>query len=138
MSNHEHPRVWVLVADGERARVLAPETVAGRFVTVLPLGIAEHPHYPPALRQEQHHTDKRQFGAEVARSLNYEADRNTFDRLVLVAPGHVLHAVREALDKTAAARVVGTLSKDLTKLNDHDLSSHLAEWWLAPAEAAGV
>ncbi len=51
-----------------------------------------------------------------------------------MAPGHVLHAVRDALDKPAAARVVGTVSKDYTRLTNGDLSAALAKWWLAPAE----
>lgn len=140
MLRHGQHVVWVLVADGERARVVTPDAVEGRFVTVLPLGVAEHPHRPPPLRHEQHHhLDKHQeFGREVARNLNYEAEQDTYDRLVLVAPGHVLHAVQEALSKAAAARVVATLPKDLTKLNDHDLSPHLADLWMAPAEQEGV
>ncbi len=137
MAHSGQPVVWVLVADGERARVVTPAPVEGRFVTVLPLGIAEHPHHAPVPRSEPHHGDKHQFGIEIARNLNFEAERNAYDRLVLVAPGHVLHAVRDALGKSAADRLVGTMSKDFTKLNDHDLSPHLAEWWLAPAEPAG-
>jgi protein required for attachment to host cells len=58
-----------------------------------------------------------------------------FDRLVLVAPGHVLHDLRQALDQTASAKIVGSLAKDLTKTPDHDLMSHLAEWWQPPPDA---
>jgi protein required for attachment to host cells len=136
MSHDKQPMLWVLVADGEHARVVTPDEVPGRFKTALRLGVAEHPHYPPEMRQDPHHLDKIQFGTEVAHRLNHEADAGAYDQLVLVAPGHVLHAVREALSKTAAPRVVGTMPKDFVKLNDHDLSPHLAEWWLAPPVAA--
>jgi protein required for attachment to host cells len=136
MSNSQQPTVWVLVADGERARVLAPEATERRFATVLSLGVAEHPHYAPGLQVEAHHVDKLHYGIEVARSLNYAAEHDRYDQLVLVAPGHILHAVREALSKLAAARVVGTMSKDLTKLNDHEISAHIAEWWIAPQVGA--
>jgi len=134
MSYAKQPTLWVLVADGERARVVTPEAVEGRFVTVLPLGVSEHPHYPPDLRKDPHQIDKVQFATELAHRLNHEADDGSYEQLVLVAPGHILHAVREALSKTAAARLVGAVPKDFAKLNDHDLSAHLTQWWLAPAE----
>jgi protein required for attachment to host cells len=134
MAQARQPRVWVLVADGERARVVRPDVREGQFITALPLGVAEHPHYPPDLRQDPHHLDKLQFGAEVARRLNQEAERGSYDQLVLVAPGHVLHAVQQELSKMAAARVVGTVPKDYVRLPNADLSALLAKWWLAPAE----
>ena len=134
MPQARQPKVWVLVADGERARVVTPDATEGHFVTTLVLGVAEHPHYPPDLRQDPHHLDKRLYGADLGHRLNLEAERNSFDQLVLVAPGHVLHAVRDALNKTAAARVVGTVPKDYTRLTNGDLSALLAKWWLAPAE----
>jgi protein required for attachment to host cells len=134
MTRARQPKLWVLVADGERARVVVPDTEEGTFVTLLPLGVAEHPHYPPELRQDPHHLDKLQFGAEVARRLNEEAERGSFDQLVLVAPGHVAHAVQAGLSKVAAPRVVGTVPKDYTKLPDAELSLALAKWWLAPAD----
>jgi protein required for attachment to host cells len=134
MLQTRQPKVWVLVADGERARVVTPDVTEGKFVTALLLGVAEHPHYPPELRHEPHNVDKLQFGAEVGRRLSQEAERGSYDQLVLAAPGHVLHAVRDALSKTAAARVVGTASKDYTRLTNGDLSAKLAKWWLEPAE----
>ncbi len=134
MAHTKQPTVWVLIADGEHARLVTPEAAEGRFVTALRLGVAEHPHYPPTLRQDPHHLDKAQFGTEIAHRLNHEADQGHFDELVLVAPGHVLHAVREGLNKPTTERVVGTLPKDLCKLNDHEVSAHLTEWWRAPAE----
>ena len=38
----------------------------------------------------------------------------------------------EALSPQAARLVVGSMSKDYAALADHDLSPHLALWWLAP------
>ncbi len=130
MSYTGQPTLWVLLADGERARIVAPEAHHGRFRTVLDLGTAEHPHYPPNLRQEPHHLDERQFAVRLAAHLNEAEQQGTFERLVLAAPGHILHAVRAALSKPAEARLVGTLPKDLTKVPDHDLTDHLAEWWM--------
>jgi protein required for attachment to host cells len=134
MPQAKQPKVWVLVADGERARVVTPDVIEPRFVTVLPLGVAEHPHYPPDLRQDPHHLDKLRFGTDVGRRLSLEAERGSYDQLVLVAPGHVLHAVQAELSKLAASRVVGTVPKDFTRLTNGALSAALAKWWLAPEQ----
>jgi len=53
--------------------------------------------------------------------------------LVLVAPGHAMHDLRDGLSVTVTDKVTGSLVKDLTKTPDHDLTSHLAEWWRKPA-----
>jgi hypothetical protein len=42
-------------------------------------------------------------------------------KLVLVAPAHTLNVIRDGLDSTAAAWVVGTLAKDVVKSPDHEL-----------------
>jgi protein required for attachment to host cells len=136
MSFTSQPTLWVLIADGERARIVTPEAHHGRFRTVLDLGSAAHPHYPPSLRQDPHHLDKQQFAAGLAAHLNEEAERGSYEKLVLAAPGHIVHTVREDLSKRAAALVVGTLSKDLTKVPDHELTDHLSDWWMGlPASA---
>jgi protein required for attachment to host cells len=135
MTRSKQPQVWVLIADGERARIVVPDEQEGRFRQLLPLGIAEHPHYPPALRHEPHHLDKHQFATEIAHRLNEEAEHGAFDQLVLVAPGHVLSAIREGLSKIAAPRVVGTMPKDYTRIPDPDAWELLAKWWLAPPVA---
>lgn len=128
--------LWVLVADGEHARVVTPEAVEGRFVTALTFGTADHPTYPADCRQDPHQLDKMRFGADLGQRLSVQAEQGNFDRLVLVAPGHVLHAVREALSKIAEPRVIGTMPKDFCKLNDHEVSTHLKEWWVAPSAVA--
>ena len=54
--------------------------------------------------------------------------RDAFDELLLVAPARALHELREALDTATAAKLVGTLEKDLVKTPDHELSPHLRDW----------
>ncbi len=49
---------------------------------------------------------------EVASQVASHVDE--FDRLVLVAPSHALHDLREALGDTSRAKMVGTLAMDLT------------------------
>jgi protein required for attachment to host cells len=136
MSHTGQPTLWILIADGERARIVAPEAHHGRFRTVVDLGTSEHPHYPPNLRQEPHQLDRQHFAVTLAANLNDEAAKGSYERLVLVAPGHIVHGVQEALNKQTAALLVGTLPKDLTKVPDHDLTEHLAEWWMGSAAGA--
>ena len=145
--------VWVVLADGEHARVVTPSMKQGQFATSLALDSAlahlrsrdlgtDNPgrsfesaspmRHAIEPRQDLHKAAKQSFLAEVARELNEREKSGDFDRLVLVAPGHALHDLREGLSKAVAAKVVGSLGKDLTKTPDHDLASHLAEWWHKP------
>lgn len=157
-SGHEagarQPVVWVLVADGERARVVSPAEREGQFATRIAFDPASARLHPDAaggtvdLRYEAatpgHHAEKpardpkalgeKGFAASVAQHVNAHALRHDFDQLVLVAPGHTLHHLRDALGPQATAMVVGSVSKDYAGLNDHDLSPHLAQWWLAPGQ----
>ena len=153
MTGNKRPRVWVVLADGEHARVVSPVAAKGQFATVLALDSAnahkrssdigtDRPgrvfesasttRHAVTPRSDPHVLAKRQFAVEVGHLINEHDQLHAFDRLVLVAPGHALHDLREALAKPAAAKLVGSLTKDLLKVADHDLTSHLAEWWVAP------
>ena len=136
MSFTGQPKLWVLIADGGRARIVMPEAHHGRFHTVLELGGETHPHFPPSERQDGQHKEEHTFAVGLAHRLNQEAAAGAYEKLVLVAPGHILHTVREGLNKQAAALLAGSLSKDLTKVPDHELKDHLAEWWMGSANLA--
>ena len=147
-------KIWVVIADGEHARVVIPTAPHGQFATTFSfdsitahllsrdLG-SERPgrvnergsttRHAIEPRQDPHKAAKRNFVLEVAKQINGHAEAGEFDQLVLVAPGHALHDLREALSATAIGKVSGSLVKDLTKTPDHDLPSHLAEWWRRPA-----
>ncbi len=157
MTSHHTERLWVLIADGEHARVVTPTTAAGQFVTVVTFDSesahlqssdmgSERPgrvhesasttRHAITPRSDPHANAKHHFTGEVAKHIDEHAGRHEFARLVLVAPPHALHDLRAAIGKTAEAMVVGSLNKDLVKLSDHDLIPHLAEWWRAPEAAA--
>ena len=68
------------------------------------------------------------FTRLVAEELSAAAARDEFDELLLVAPPRALHELREALDATAKAKLVGTLEKDLVKTPDHALWPHVRQW----------
>jgi len=152
MSQHSQPVVWVLVADGEHARVVVPAERQGQFATRIAFdpasarlhadaaGGAVDRRYEAA--EAGHHAEKpardpkvlgeQGFAASVAHHINAHALRHDFNQLVLVAPGRTLHHLRDALASQASAMVVGSMTKDYAKLADHELSPHLAQWWLAP------
>ena len=130
------PGLWVVVADGERARVMMPGPDEGRFRTVLPLGTVEGPHCPPPLRNQSLDDARNGFATDLARRLDDEAKGGAYEQLVLVAPGIVLHDVREAMGADARSRIVGTVMAECARLDDKALSALVAQWWRMPAEAA--
>ena len=157
MATSKQPRVWVLIADGEHARVVTPKESNGHFETVIAFDSAsahlrsadlgtDKPgrtfesasitRHAIAPRSDPHRNAKHHFIQDVAALVDQHDQKYEFDRLVLVAPAHALSDLREALGKSAAAKVVGSVAKDLVKVNDHDLTAHLADWWLAPPASA--
>ena len=125
-------RLWVLVTDGHRARIVVPEEAEGRFRTKLVLGVVEHPYCPPPLPHGPAPGPHAQFVADVARRLNEAAEEDAFDRLLLVAPRRIGDPIRHALTPVAQERVLAVLDHDYAALADHMLSNRLARWWLAP------
>jgi len=157
MTSSKQPRVWILIADGEHARVVTPQESHGHFETVIAFDSAsahlrstdlgsDKPgrsfesasitRHAIAPRSDPHLNAKHHFVHDVAALIDQHDQKQEFDRLVLVAPAHALSDLREALGKSAATKVVGSVAKDLVKVNDHDLTAHLADWWLAPPASA--
>lgn len=148
----ENMRLCILIADGEHARLLRPDEdnvlhiannfdsatahlVAHELVSDRPgraFESARPGSHGIAPRHDPHQTEKQQFAHFVARQLCHAAAGEAFDRLLLVAPAHVLNAIEAALDEPTAAKVVGRLAKDLVKVPNHALSRHLHEWVGAP------
>lgn len=137
---------WILVADGANARVVvnkgpgrglepAPETA---FAPVL-APPREEPGERPGRVQEsarpgrhaiEPRTPRRRLGKQifakaVAKRLDEAAERNAFDRLILVAPPRTLGDLRTALGLRARGRIVGELDKDLTQVTIAELPDHL-------------
>ena len=140
--------VWIAIADGEHARIVQPDADNElRTLSALDAAAAHHRSrelasdrpgrsfesatpgrhaYEP--RHDPHEMQKERFAQLVAEELNEAAGRDAFDELVVAAPARVLHDICRALDANAAERLAGTLEKDLTKLPNHELASHVAEW----------
>jgi hypothetical protein len=127
--------LWVLVTDGERARVVAPSEIEGAFHTVLWLGTIEGAHCPPPLRDQTVEDARRMLVRDLARRLDDEADARAYERLVLVAPGVLLNELRQELG-SARGLLAGTVAREGGSPDDAALSPALADWWSAPAHAA--
>ena len=155
MTSHKQPIVWVVIADGEHGRIVTPTVAEGQFQTVMTLDsasahlqtsdmVTDGPgkvhesmsasRHSVVARTDPHEQAKHRFAASVGTVVSQHEQRHAFDQLVLVAPARALHDLREALSRSAAAKVVGSMSKDLVKVTDHDLGKHLKKWWLAPAD----
>jgi protein required for attachment to host cells len=143
-----HDQLLIAVADGEHVRFLRPaEDNALHTVTSLDADAAHQrssdlrsdrpgasmhsdstAHHAVAPKHDPHQQEKMLFGHQVARQLNAASGRGDFAALVIVAPAHTLEAISGALDTATAAKVVGTLHKDLLKTPDHEMWPHVKEW----------
>jgi len=141
-------RIWVLVADGARGRVLKREgTTTG--LRAWPEGEFTHEvhrtrelgsdrpgrvyergsaaHHAIELHADWSHQEKQQFARLLAEFLERFARRNAFDRLVLVAPPRALGDLRAALGRHARARLAGELANDLTELGPPEIEARLVK-----------
>ena len=64
------------------------------------------------------------FAADIAKRLDDEARSGAFERLAIVAPPAMLHALREELSPATLAKLVHELPKDLMKTP----TSELGDW----------
>jgi len=146
-------QLWVVIADGEHARVVVPAP-ARQFATTLALDsatahkrsadlVSDRPgrgqesasttRHAIEPRHDPHELAEQAFVRDVARQLDEHAAGGEFDRLVLVAPTRALNNLRSAIGAVAQARLAGTLAKDLVNVPDHALYAHLEAWWEAPS-----
>ena len=95
-------------------------------------GVVRHAIAP---RHDPHELAKTHFAHFIGERLNTDNTAGAFEELILVAPAQIMAEIRDKLDTLTAAKVVGTLAKDLTKVPDHELYPHLTEW-LPPTRRA--
>jgi len=138
---------WVLVADGQRARILQNDG-PGKGLAPVPPGEIGHANPPtreqgadrPGRTQESvggarhamepradwHRAEKARFAAELAGRLERAARDDAFERLILIAPPQPLGDLRKALPESVRARVAAEIDKDLTHAADAEVARHLA------------
>jgi protein required for attachment to host cells len=136
--------VFVLVADGARARLFRYRTgrlepasnaeLVGSHLRTRDIdadkpgrsfdSTGSHRHaLTPA--SDAHRNAERAFVREVAQWLDEALAREKFDHLILVAPPRALGDLRHAMSKETAARVIGTVKKELTTSSAAEVLAHL-------------
>ncbi len=141
------PKLWYVIADGGRARFVerdeegAFRTLSSFVSTELHKSARELGRDRPARvmesatpgrsavepRRDLHEAAKEDFIRTVGDTLAADLKDGKFDELVLVAPPGVIAELKGSLSKPTARIVVKELHKDLTKVPDHELTSHLAK-----------
>ena len=129
-------RTWIMVADAARAQLFVNE---GAQEPIAPVHSLENPNahlrdrdlvsdkpgrsiesvggaHHAEDRVDHHRAEKTAFARRIAEYVEQGAVDKKFDRLVLVAPPHMLGDLRGALGRQAQARVSHEIAKDLTKL----------------------
>jgi len=137
---------WIVIADGSHARIVlndgpgkgvkaGPErtfsavNVAGREImadrpgrSFDSAGQGRHAMEP---RTDPREVEQQKMLHELAKYLEQEAKKGSYDRLVIVAPPRALGSLRSELPPGARTKVSGELDKDLTQVAIHDLAGHL-------------
>ncbi len=123
---------WYVVADGGKARILALD--GGEMRTLQHFDNSGHGNTDAdpsagtsqlkAPKTDPHDQAKAHFARQVADRLNEAVRTGKVDEIVLAAPAHMLHDIREELDKAATSKLGKSLSKDLTNTPAHELASH--------------
>jgi protein required for attachment to host cells len=87
-------------------------------------------------KHDPHEMAKQRFVAEVAGLLREENEAGRFDELVLIVTRAQAATLRDALDPATRARVLETVTKDLTKEPLHELYDRLIADGLLPPRPA--
>jgi protein required for attachment to host cells len=143
-------RIWVVVADGTRARFFTPgETLRGlKSAGPIELAAPDGNRYSRDLKSDRpgrnfssarggvrhsiepqhdyHKLEKHKFTVQVAEILDKAVAEDAFDGLVLVAPRRSLGEFRDVLPGRVKARIRHELGKDLTANTPSELWKKLA------------
>jgi protein required for attachment to host cells len=141
-------KTWVLIADGARARLVAAEGHGKGLQLIEKLEFsADHSpnrellHDKPARvfeshgatrhgvepKSDPHRELKRDFAQELSSVLDTNLSKHEFDKLVVVASPVTLGDLRRALSEAVKATVVAEVSKDLTKVPNHEIARHIED-----------
>lgn len=137
---------WILIADGARARVFknegpgkgvqlaldqefSGENLASRDLvsdksgrTFDSGGDGRHAKVP---HSDPHRNAKHDFAREMAKFLDQENTKNSYDRLIIVAPPQTLGDLRSELTNAARKKLTGEINKDLTHIPIGEIADHL-------------
>lgn len=150
MVARKRPKIWVVVADGARARFFMPRDDARGLVAAAAADMVSPESRRPAraLKSDRpgrshsssrsgvrhalepphdyHKLEKRRFSAALAQTLDGACDRKAFDSLVLVAPRRSLGELRLLMSGRVRRQIVKEVARDLTNETPASLWRHLA------------
>ena len=145
------PRIWVLVADGETARLyrgsgdmsrltpaLAHEVSADDAAHIVPV-VSGAPDFEEAdiwndpeelpqmasLSAVRFHDSRMFFADHLAKLLRDGASDDAYDALIIAAAPHLMPSLDRALAPETRARLMGCVVDDLTHLGPAGLSAYL-------------
>lgn len=147
------PRLWIVIADGAHARfVLAGPSGHWRTVRCFDSVTAlartaelgsERPgrvfesasatRHAIAPRHDLKLTEKERFARLIGAELNAARARGEVDDIFIVALVETQTRIHEVLNEKTAEIVIGTLAKNLVKIPDHELATHLTRLRLPAA-----
>jgi protein required for attachment to host cells len=117
---------WVLAADASRARVLQ---VASRekLAEVASLDNPERRMHDrdPLAPTVEHATEM--FAKRIGDYLEKARTRHRYDKLVVIAPPHLLGALRKEYGKEVGKLVADEVAKDLSGLSKHELEGYFSK-----------
>ncbi len=141
-------RIWILIADASRAKVLQWRGAGNDFSAVPGMafetdhklaheigadrpgrsyesvGTARHAVSP---RSDPERLEEKRFTLGIIERLDTHAGEDRFDRLIVVAPPVMLGDLRAALTPRLQQRLINTLDKDLTKTPEAKLGKLLED-----------
>lgn len=137
-------KIWVLVADGTRARLFVKkfrglEHLGGHDLVADNLRDSEiymdkpgrsyessnptrHAYQP---RTDWHDYQKQLFAKEICSVLEKAHEQAEFDELIIITPPKMLGDIRGYLGKQILPKIAAEISKDVSKLSEHELLSYL-------------
>jgi protein required for attachment to host cells len=141
-------KLWILIADGGRARVLLRDGL-GHGLSAVP-GLTFEADLPmshdigndrPGRSHESHgqtrhaiepHSDPHQqlkstFLASLVSMLETHMKEKAFDQLAIIAPPAALGIMRPLLSGPLRAVVVAEIHKDLTKIPNSEVAAHIGD-----------
>jgi protein required for attachment to host cells len=142
-------RIWVLVADGARARILRSPALRAADDRHLADLVVESEHKPARevmadkpgrsiasvgarrsameYRSDPARLQTEQFAGVLADQLERRRAAGEFDRIVIVAEPRTLGIIRRKLSPQLAAAVAAEVAKDLTKLPPDELRAAIVD-----------
>jgi protein required for attachment to host cells len=151
------PTTWILIADGAKAKVLAHDRKSGTLSPAFPQeffgttaqskeiasdrpgrsfesagrgqpsDVGAHGRHAMEPRTDPQRHAEYSFARELAEHLQDAANKNRFQRLVVVAAPRTLGDLRQLLPDPVKKLVSAELDKDLTNLPERELPKHLED-----------